>query len=68
MEKPRHCALALSSAQKILNEKVSAKIKASSTPEELYVTEEDVLELEAEMIVELDGGHSGSFVAGRGDT
>jgi KIF-1 binding protein C terminal len=49
MEKPRHCALALSSAQKILNEKVSAKIKASSTPEELYVTEEDVLELEAEM-------------------
>ena len=49
MEKPRHCALALSSAQKILNEKVSAKIKASSTPEDLYVTEEDVLELEAEM-------------------
>jgi KIF-1 binding protein C terminal len=41
MEKPRHCALALSSAQKILNEKVMAKIKA--------FTEQDVLELDAEI-------------------
>jgi KIF-1 binding protein C terminal len=49
MEKPRHCALALSSAQKILSEKVMAKIKASTTPEEMDVTEQDVLELEAEI-------------------
>jgi hypothetical protein len=50
MEKPRHCALALSSAQKILTEKVMAKIKASTTPEEeTPLTEQDVLEVEAEI-------------------
>lgn len=49
MEKPRHCALALSSAQKILNEKVLAVIKASTMCEESDVTEQDVLDLDAEI-------------------
>lgn len=49
MEKPRHCALALSSANKILNEEVFAKIRLSTTPEEFSVTEQDGMELEAEI-------------------